>query len=429
MKVAAVAKLTASILLSLCISGCGPDDKKDEQDSAKTPIKLWVAPNENEEAFWNKMVTEWNKDPSHTPVEFTTIPAANSSEEAIMNALASGTEPDISSNIFIGFANQLVDVGQIEDLSKMPGFDALIQNRQMASIISAWKLNGQQNVLPIYINPIVWWWRGDLLKQYGFDHVPTRYDELYQLAERRAADNNGYVMQLTAGKNWWERWFDFIPLYSAQSQGKPYISEGKAQFNNPDGQAVLTFMGKVFSNKWSSYDFTSADDPLAAGQVLASARGPWDLARYRKQYPDVLKTIQIGPMLTENGVAHPYTFGDSKGMVMFRSSKHKTQSWAFIQWVFNDAEHDRSWLEITGMPPARVDLMSNPVFTQYFEQNPLEKDIASYVDVALPPVATTQTTEVQRSMTQMLERVIFNNEPPAKTLEQSQQEINTLLAK
>lgn len=114
MKVAAVAKLTVSILLSLYISGCGPDEKKDGQVGGKTPIKMWVAPNENEEAFWNKMVTEWNKDPAHTPVQFTPIPAANSSEEAIMNALASGTEPDISSNIFIGFASQLVDVGQID---------------------------------------------------------------------------------------------------------------------------------------------------------------------------------------------------------------------------------------------------------------------------------------------------------------------------
>ena len=428
MKVAAVAKLMASILLSLYISGCGPDEKKDEQAGAKTAIKMWVAPNENEEAFWNKMVTEWNKDPAHTPAQFTTIPAANSSEEAIMNALASGTEPDISSNIFIGFASQLVDVGQIEDLSKMPGFDDLVKTRQMASLLPAWKLNGQQNVLPIYVNPIVWWWRGDLLKKYGFDHAPTRYDELYQLAERRAADNHGYVMQLTAGKNWWERWFDFIPLYYAQSGGKTYIADKKAAFNNPDGQSVLTFMGKVFNSKWSSYDFTSADDPLATGQVLASARGPWDLARYRKQYPEVLKTIQIGPMLTENGAAHPHTFGDSKGMVMFSSSTHKTEAWAFMQWVFGNAAHDRTWLELTGMPPARADLMSNPLFTDYFAKNPLEKDIASYVDVALPPVATTQTTEIQRSMTQMLERVIFNNEAPAKALDQSQQEVNALLA-
>ncbi|WP_231828341.1 ABC transporter substrate-binding protein [Pseudocitrobacter corydidari] len=423
-----IAKLTASALLMLSLSGCGPDEKPAEE-TPKTPIKMWVAPNENEEAFWNTMVKEWNKDPSHTPVEFTTIPAANSSEEAIMNALASGTEPDLSSNIFIGFASQLDEIGQTEDLSKMPGYDDLIKNRQMTNILPAWKLNGKQTVLPIYVNPIVWWWRGDLLKQYGFDHVPTRYDELYQLAEKRAQDNNGYTIQLTAGKNWWERWFDLIPLYYAQSGGQSYIVDNKTQFNDPSGLAVLTFMGKVFNSKWSSYDFTSADDPLASGQVLASARGPWDLARYRKQYPEVLKSIQIGPMLTEKGTAHPHTFGDSKGMVIFSSSKHKSEAWAFMQWVFNNAEHDRTWLELTGMPPARADLLSNPTFVSYFDKNPLEKEIASYVDVALPPVATTQTTEIQRSMTQMLEEVIFNNTDPVKALEKSTQEINTLLAK
>lgn len=428
MKTAMIAKLTASALLMLSLSGCGPDEKPADE-TAKTPIKMWVAPNENEEAFWNTMVKEWNKDPSHTPVEFTTIPAANSSEEAIMNALASGTEPDLSSNIFIGFASQLDEIGQTEDLSKMPGYDELIKNRQMTNIVPAWKLNGKQTVLPIYVNPIVWWWRGDLLKQYGFDHVPTRYDELYQLAEKRAQDNNGYTIQLTAGKNWWERWFDLIPLYYAQSNGQSYIIDNKAQFNDPSGLSVLTFMGKVFNSKWSSYDFTSADDPLASGQVLASARGPWDLARYRKQYPEVLKSIQIGPMLTEKGSAHPYTFGDSKGMVIFNSSKHKAEAWAFMQWVFSNAEHDRTWLELTGMPPARADLLSNPTFVSYFDKNPLEKEIASYVDVALPPVATTQTTEIQRSMTQMLEEVIFKNTDPVKALEQSSQEINTLLAK
>lgn len=428
MKTAMVAKLTASVLLALSLSGCGPDEKPADT-SAKTPVKMWVAPNENEEAFWNTMVKEWNKDPSHTPVEFTTIPAANSSEEAIMNALASGTEPDISSNIFIGFASQLDEIAQTEDLSKMPGFDELVKKRQMTSILPAWSLNGKQTVLPLYVNPIVWWWRGDLLKQYGFDRVPTRYDELYTLAEKRVQDNNSYTIQLTAGKNWWERWFDLIPLYYAQNGGKAYIVDNKAQFNDPAGLAVLTFMGKVFNSKWSSYDFTSADDPLATGQVLASARGPWDIARYRKQYPEVLKSIQIGPMLTENGTAHPHTFGDSKGLVIFSSSKHKTEAWAFIQWVLSDAGHDRTWLEMTGMPPARADLLSNPTFVSYFEKNPIEKDIASYVDVALPPVATTQTTEIQRSMTQMLEQVIFKNTDPVKALEQSSQEINTLLAK
>jgi len=303
----------------------------------------------------------------------------------------------------------------------------LIDGRKMSSIMPAWKINGHQSVLPLYVNPIVWWWRSDLLKQYGYDHAPRTYDDLHHLAKLRKADKNGYVMQLTAGKNWWERWFDLIPLFYAQSQGKPYLNGNQASMNTADGQKVLTFMGHVFQQGWSSYDFTSADDPLASGLVLASARGPWDIARYRKQYPDVLKSIEIGPMLTETGSPHPYTFGDSKGLVIFSTSKHKAEAWAFMQWVFSKVENDRLWLETTGMPPARSDLMSNPLFVSYFDSNPIEKQIAAYVDVALPPMATTKTTEIQRSMTQMLEEVIFNQKEPASALEQSGTEINQIL--
>lgn len=426
MELRSVIKWTLAVFITTTLIGCGPDEKK-ENTHNRSSLKMWVAPNENEEAFWSKIVKDWNQDPSHTPIEFTPIPAASSSEEAIMNALASGTEPDISSNIFIGFASQLTGQGLVEDLANMPGFDALIEGRKMSTIMPAWNIEGHQSVLPIYVNPIVWWWRGDLLKQYGYDHVPLTYDDLYRLAKLRKADNNGYVMQLTAGKNWWERWFDLIPLFYAQSQGKSYLNGNQASMNTADGQKVLTFMGHIFEQGWSSYDFTSADDPLASGLVLASARGPWDIARYRKQYPEVLKSIEIGPMLTETGSAHPYTFGDSKGLVIFSTSKHKTEAWAFMQWVFSKAENDRLWLETTGMPPARSDLLTNALFVNYFDRNPVEKQIAAYVDVALPPVATTKTTEIQRSMTQMLEEVIFNHKEPARVLEQSDSDINKIL--
>lgn len=416
-----IMKLAAIAGITLFLSGCGPDEKD------QTSIKMWVAPNITQEVYWGEIVKEWNSNPANRKVEFTSIPAAGSSEEAIMNALASGTEPDISTNIFIGFAKQLSELKQLTDYSKMPGFQTLTETRHMGKTISNWQFNGQQTVIPIYISPVLYWWRSDLLAAQGFDHVPTSYDEIYTLSERIALSQKGYSLQLTSGKNWWDRWFDFIPLYYAAADGRPYIQDKESAFDNETGLEALNFMAKMFANKWTSYDFTTADDPLAAGMVLGAMRGPWDIERYQKQFPEVLKDIRIGPMPTQSGAPGANTMADSKGIVMFSTSKVQSDAWKFIQWVYSDPKHDLRWLELTGMPPAREDLQSNPVFSDYLQQHPLVNDIVSYVPKAVPPAAVTKTVEVQRTMTQMIEKLMFENNAVPDALHQSSQEIDKIL--
>ncbi|MFD3247749.1 ABC transporter substrate-binding protein [Rahnella aquatilis] len=415
MKLAAIAGIT------LFLSGCGPEEKD------QTSIKMWIAPNVTQEVYWGEVVKEWNSNPANRKVEFTPIPAAGSSEEAIMNALASGTEPDISTNIFIGFAKQLSELKQLNDYAKMPGFQELVETRHMGKAVASWQFEGQQNVIPIYISPVVYWWRSDLLAEQGFDHVPATYDEIYTLSERMTQNQKGYSLQITSGKNWWDRWFDFIPLYYAASQGSPYIESHKASFDNEAGQQTLTFLNKMFANKWTSYDFSAADDPLAAGSVLGAVRGPWDIDRYQKQFPEVLKTIRIGPMPTLTGKPGVATMADSKGIVMFSTSKVQADAWKFIQWVYSDPKHDRRWLELTGMPPAREDLQSNPIFEEYLQQHPLVNAIVSYVPKAVPPAPVTKTVEVQRTMTQMIEKLVFKNSPIPEVIQASSQEIDKTL--
>jgi multiple sugar transport system substrate-binding protein len=183
----------------------------------------------------------------------------------------------------------------------------------------------------------------------------------------------------------------------------------------------------MFANKWTSYDFTAADDPLAAGTVLGAVRGPWDIDRYQKQFPEVLKTIRIGPMPTQTGEPGVATMADSKGIVMFSTSKVQADAWKFIQWVYSDPKHDRRWLELTGMPPAREDLQSNPIFEEYLQQHALVNAIASYVSKAVPPAPVTKTVEVQRTMTQMIENLVFKNSPIPEVIQASSQEIDKTL--
>jgi multiple sugar transport system substrate-binding protein len=360
------------------------------------------------------------------PVEFTTIPATGSSEEAIMNALAAGTEPDITENIFSGFAAQLNELGQLVDLAQFEGYQELISARDMTQIMNGWQVDGQQLVFPLYMSPVVYWWRADILQEYGFDDVPRTYDDVYKLAKAYTVENKRYPMQVAAGRNWWDRWFDFITMYYAASDGAPYLTEdNKLNIDEQAAQEVLSFIDTMFSNGWASYDFGEAA-PLVTGEVVGAVRGPWDIARFQTQYPEVVKNIKIGPMLTKDGRENPNTLADGKGMVMFKSSEVKEEAWAFINWVYSQEKYDQRWLELTGMPPARGDLAEQPIFTEYFENNPLAAGYAERVSSSIPSAFTSKTVEVQRSMTNMVEKIIFDKADVEGGLQGLEKEINSI---
>jgi multiple sugar transport system substrate-binding protein len=71
-------------------------------------LVFWTAPNPLQESFWKEVVSEWNQNNPDIQIKWSTIPAAGSSEEAILTSIASGRMPDICTNIFSGFAAQLM---------------------------------------------------------------------------------------------------------------------------------------------------------------------------------------------------------------------------------------------------------------------------------------------------------------------------------
>ncbi|PCI60815.1 MAG: sugar ABC transporter substrate-binding protein [Gammaproteobacteria bacterium] len=383
----------------LLLSGCSENNSLSDQNKV---IKLWVAPNVTQEAFWKIAIDKWNKSGLGLPVSFTTIPATGGAEEAILTALVSGNAPDISTNIFSGFAAQLANLGQLQELSSMNGYSQIIEHRKMASIMKDWGLNGKQYILPLYSNPVLIWWRSDILKDLGFEQVPQTYDEVYALSKKRAALGNKFGLQVTAGKEWRDRWFDYISFYYAEGNGLPYIKDREAQYDNDASLAVLTFIKTMFENRWTALDFDS-DDPLTTGLVAGAVHGPWDISYYQKMFPEILKKIAIGPMIksTKNrpqNKSKTSTFADSKGLVLFKSSQVKAEAFAFINWVFMNDELSILWLDKTGMPPARGDLTTNKMFNDFYSTHPLGKAYASYVDVAVPPAFIEETIDVQKVM-------------------------------
>ncbi len=406
--------LAGSLLL---LGSCSESGPTTEDATTNKVIKLWVAPDESQEAFWKIVVERWNKSGLGTPVELKTIPAVESSEKAILTALVADNAPDISTNIFSGFSTQLASLGQLQDLSVMDGYQELVSVRHMETIMQGWDQDGKKYVFPLYSNPTLIWWRRDILQRLGIIKIPETYDDVYALSEQYAASDNKYGMQIMTGKIWYDRWFDFISFYYAASNGAPYVKDGKALYKNEAGLAVLTFMETIYKNGWTALDFES-DDPLTTGLVVGGVRGPWSISFFERMYPDTLKKIIVGPMITKHkGDGKTFTLADSKGLVIFKNSKVKEEAFAFISWVFSNDEISLLWLEKTSLPPARGDLMDNVIFKNFYNTHPIARQYASYVNVAVPSAFTENTIDVQKTMGfEMVDPVKFGTKSPEAAL-------------
>ena len=147
------------------------------------------------------------------------------------------------------------------------------------------------------------------------------YQDVYRLSRRYAEAEHRYGFQVSVGRNWEDRWFDFIAYYYAASGGQPYITNGKAVFDNTAGQKAAGFMDTMYRQGWTARDFDS-DEPLVSGLVAGASHGPWDIGRFQTMYPDTMKQIVVGPMPTDAASRRATaTFADSKGIVLVQKQQ------------------------------------------------------------------------------------------------------------
>jgi multiple sugar transport system substrate-binding protein len=80
------------------------------------------------------------------------------------------------------------------------------------------------------------------------------------------------------------------------------------------------------------------------------------------------------------------------------------------------------------MPPAREDLLTNEIFADFWEANPLAAEYAKYVPYAIPPAPITTTVDVQDIMTvELVEPLMHGTKDVQKALDDAVKAINRIL--
>lgn len=392
------------LTMGVLLAACGGNGGSAPTASTPTNVTFWAAPNPPQQAFWAAMAKAYMAQHADVKITINPIPQSPSSEAGIQAALAGGTGPTASENIFTGFAGQLISDQAIIPLDLMPGWNNLITTRHMSQSIQGWKFeDGHTYVLPIYTNSILVAWRMDILKQLGYDKPPQTYSQVLALGDKlkqKFPEKFIWARSALAQNTWYERWFDFFTLYDAASNGQSLITGNKVSADDQSAISTLTFLQQLSQKKLLLTQ--TANDPFETGTSVMNIIGPWQFTYWQQKYPQLklndTYALAPPPVPDTYPAGQPIkTFADAKGIVIYKQASVVQQQavWQFVKWVFSDPAHDLQWLQSTSLPSARDDLSTNTTFKAYLDQHPELASFAQNIPNAVPPLTSPKYNDIQ----------------------------------
>ena len=153
----------------------------------------------------------------------------------------------------------------------------------------------------------------DMMKKAGVDpeNPPlATYDEFLATSKKLVDSGAEAAIWPAPSSEFFQSWFDFYPLYAAETGGTQLVEDGKSTFNSPEGKAVANFWKTMYDDGYAQkekYNGDSFGDAKAAMSIV----GPWAI----KVYGENIKWGAV-PVPTSAGTSaeETYTFSDAKNV-------------------------------------------------------------------------------------------------------------------
>jgi multiple sugar transport system substrate-binding protein len=338
-------------------------------------LTYWCSPFPSETGSAIQVTRQWNASHPSVQVRLQAIPAGRVAEEVVREAIRNGKTPDVCSHMFPVNVPEFVKMGGLQPLDAYADLLAEARQRSGAAQVDRFRAaDGHFYQLPYKCNPIMLQYNATLLRQHGLK-VPRTYAEFLQVAEvLHQAGIYAWAPDAAADK-WWNRYYDFYPLYLAASGGASLVDEGgRPTFDNDAAVQVLDFVRASFQHGYAPdkeiYEGVNAlNEAFASGKVAMIVTGSWNIPATEEL---VGSTLQFGfaPLPTPRAESgEPYTYGNYRNVAMFASCQHPREAVEFMRFLMSrpaDAEFIRTTSEL----PARLGLLEDPQFEKLVRANP-----------------------------------------------------------
>ena len=403
-------------------------------NSGSDVITYWCSNNTYEILFAKQMTEKWNADNKNIKIKYQPVPEGQSSEEIILAAVVGKTTPDIYSNMWQGDVEAYAQAGVLVALDSLNGFMDFLKERCDSGVIKEiTSLDGHIYQVPWKINPIMLLYNQNIFSGLGFEEPPRTYSQFFSASRNFRKDNNGdgYIDQwigyAEVQVTWWQRFFDFYPLYLAASNGSPLIKDNKAAFNNSYAIEVFRFLQNLYKNNYFPKEQLSArQDAFLTGSIATRFTGPWEISHAEKFKPKDLR-YNFSPLpVPDNHLGPAYTYGDPKNIVIFKSCKDPQKAWEYIRSLV-DEKGDLKLLEITNQLPRRKNISKNDLYSNYFFVNPKMKIFAEQSEFVRGTDACPVLKEVFDLISQQYEAcVVYNKKTPEQAVQDAADAVNLL---
>jgi multiple sugar transport system substrate-binding protein len=416
--------MTLTLALAAGCDGSGGGGDAAKANAATGPITVWLS-NNKEELTWGKaMVAAWNTAHADQKVTAQEIPAGKSSEEVIGAAITAGNAPCLIFNTSPAAVPQFQKQGGLVALDTFDGATQYAADRT-GDITDQYKSpDGKLYQLPWKSNPVMIFYNKAIFTKAGLDPEKpalSTYDEFLAAARKITSSKAAQAAIYPAPTSeFFQSWFDFYPLYLAETDGKQLVQDKKSTFNTPEGQKVAAFWKTLYDEGLAPKEQYTGDS-FADGKAAMAIVGPWAIA----VYGDKVKWGAV-PVPTSTGkpAGQIKTFSDAKNVAMYSACQNRSTAWEVMKFA-TSKEQDGALLTTTGQMPLRKDLPAT--YPDYFTKNPAYKQFADQAarTVEVPNVPNSVAIW-QAFRDAYSESVIFGKKPVADSFAAAAQKVDQL---
>ncbi|MCF7808325.1 MAG: ABC transporter substrate-binding protein [Candidatus Marinimicrobia bacterium] len=419
------------LIIALLLISCG----KQPSEDSKTQIRFWHSFVAATHPALRELISQYEAENPGIEIVEQYVPTGDALIQKLATAIRSNTAPDISW-IHADFLDKLVQASAIYPMEHFFQQDSI----QMESIISdIWpellKTAIWQDTLfalPMEATTLGLVYNKDHFRRVGLDpdRPPQNWEELGQFVDRLCTDTNGDGVL--------ERRGFYVPVFPASgplsiwmvlqwspflwSAGGHFLQADNFEFHHESGVKVLSLWQDLFVSQDMIRFSLGHDSGFLSEQVSMIMDGPWDLPLLREN-----SKFEWGVAPLPAGPSGQFTYMAGEHLVIFRQSKHPTESFKFVKWIL-DPKVQASFSMKSGYLPVRQATLELEEYKRFLEEDAAMRAFVDLLQYARGREALgSKQVEINQLIAEAIERACMGADTPEAALSKAARGAQELL--